>query len=653
MKSTRDVAAKFVDSFMNPKMKVEKSFDCGRVSLLFLKNGSCAYSLDKKVIHIFGSEAKTSDKRRITTADAKRTRLECIKKEAVTQITASYISDDLVLRQNFKISENDPFFTLSITLSGEKEEIKTNYLAPLAFVYPTSECDSLFRSLSQKMLIVPYDNDMWVRYENAPLSPGRTSYDVTAINDGERGLVIGALDFSVWKNAIKCSSYDARVYTVFSGVADPSTHDSFAHAAVCGKEVSSAEFFCGFYEDIRDGLEEYGDCVKENNPIKEWSHGVPFGWNSYSALMASLTTNHIDETADFMFNELPSFKGEDGSQYINLDASFGLSKKKLRKIIDKCHSRGQKVGTYIAPLITIPAMSFLPLKGSKLKRKEITLRKPDGSEYHTVDGSLPVDITIPEAETDLRLTLRSIAEDGYDYLKIDFLSHGALEGIRYDKSIKTGRQALMRFYEILWDELSPERIGREIFISLSIAPLFPSGFGHARRCCCDAFGHKEDSDYVLSSLRHAFWVSGRLYKYCDPDHTVLCNSVVDKRGFTNEKEAKLRYYSSVISGTVMLLSDNYGPYGDKEIISLSRSRAKEFADNEEINRIARLGKPFRPLYIGEDCNIFYLENKDRTYIALFNFASEETTFVIPKNKIRRAEDITRSVEPLDAVIFEV
>lgn len=633
MLSTRDIAAKLVDSFMDPKLKITDSINCGRVTLSFAGNGSVLYSLDGRPVHIFNSEAKTADGRLITTKEAKRSKPVIRQNGEETEITAEYKSESLTLTQQFSARKTDAYFTVKVILRDEKALTRTNNITPLAFIYPSSQCDPMFRSLSQKMLVVPYDNDMWVRYENVPLSPGRTSYDVTAISCGMRGLVTGSIKHDIWKSAIKCSAYDARVYSAFCGVADEGTHDSIPHGIICGDEVESAPFFCGMYEDIRDGLEEYGDCVKKENGMLEWTGGVPFGWNSYSALMAALTTNHWSETARFLKNEVPCFSDENGVQYINLDAHFGLSRKKKAKIIEECHKRNQKVGTYIAPLMVIPVTAKMPLKGSKKRKCDILLKKSDGSDYPAIDGSLPVDITVPEAETGLRLTLREIVSDGYDYLKIDFLSHGALEGKRFDENIKTGRQALMRFYEILHDELSREKTGRDIFISLSIAPLFPSGHGHVRRCCCDAFGHIEDSDYVLSSLRHGWWESGRLYAYADPDHTVLCNSVVDKRGLTSEKEAELRYNTSLISGTVMLLSDNYGPYGDKSVITLSKERAKLIANNSTLNEVARLGKAFRPLYIGENCNIFYLNNGIEKYLALFNFGSEKKQFTVSPSEI--------------------
>ena len=86
------------------------------------------------------------------------------------------------------------------------------------------------------MLLVPYDNDMWLRYESCVPAAGRPSYDVTAIYDEQslEGMVIGALDFDVWKNAIRWNPHDARSVIAFCGIADGGTHDVCPHGGQGG-----------------------------------------------------------------------------------------------------------------------------------------------------------------------------------------------------------------------------------------------------------------------------------------------------------------------------------------------------------------------------------------------------------------------------------
>ena len=195
-----------------------------------------------------------------------------------------------------------------------------------------------------------------------------------------------------------------------------------------------------------------------------------------------------------------------------------------------------------------------------------------------------------------------------------------MEGDHYLKNV-TGRMALNRVYRLLQEEI--DACGREIFVSLSIAPLFPYFLGNARRCCCDSFGHYDDVRYVLNALNFAWWTNGRIYRYNDPDHIPLYHSIIDGRGTTTEQEARSRYYSAVISGTVMMLSDNYGPEGDPQIIEECRRRARIFADDEAANRIARLGRAFVPVELGDGTTPFYtLSHEGRRYAAVFNFSPD-------------------------------
>ena len=102
-----------------------------------------------------------------------------------------------------------------------------------------------------------------------------------------------------------------------------------------------------------------------------------------------------------------------------------------------------------------------------------------------------------------RATIRHLIDLGVDYIKIDFLSHAVWK--RPLQPRVTGRMALNYAYSVLSEEI--DRAGREIFVSLSIAPLFPTFLGHSRRCCCDAFGHHEDVRYVLNALNFAWWTN--------------------------------------------------------------------------------------------------------------------------------------------------
>ena len=633
------ILGKLAGKLLADKVSVRDSFDGGRVRIELLSNGAFRYVLDGRPVRFAYAKASVADGRVIDTRTAELTSIKTESGENGKEIRVSCEENGLRLQWHILLGEGLPYFTVSCSVKDLKHrKTESNWLAPLDFGYPNADCDPLFRSLDQKMLLVPYDNDMWVRYEAAPLRPGRRSYDVSAIYNEETGggLVVGALDFSEWKNAIRCSSNDARCVTAFSGAADAETHDCMPHGTLLGDEVTSSRFFCGWFDDIRDGLELYARVCMEGKDAFVWNGPVPFGWNSYAGLSVEMPLlDHWEEAARFIREELPAFRDAGGKTTVNLDGNFFQDRKKMKRIVEEIHGTGQLAGNYMAPLVSHRLSGIVPLRGAPGKTaKSIVMKDGKGDPYPAVDGLVPVDITIPAAEKNLRLWIREIVEMGFDYIKIDFLSHGAVEGVRYDKTVRTGRQAISRFYSILREELDPEKTGKEIFVDLSIAPLFPAGGGHARRCCCDTFGHREDVRYVLNALNYGWWTSGTLYPFADPDHTVLYRAYPDGRGCTELSEARSRYQASVISGTVMLLSDNFGPTGDPEEVLRGRERAKRIADDPEINAVARIGRPFRPLSLRNDpARIFCLKEKEQVYAAVFNFGPEESLCELPAAQI--------------------
>ena len=68
------------------------------------------------------------------------------------------------------------------------------------------------------------------------------------------------------------------------------------------------------------------------------------------------------------------------------------------------------------------------------------------------------------------------------------------------------------------------RIGGSMFISASIAPLFPYGYAHGRRIACDTYGAATgamSTQYEMNSASYGWWMNGKLYKFNDPDGMVF------------------------------------------------------------------------------------------------------------------------------------
>ena len=273
------ILGKLAGKLLADRVSVRDSFDGGRVRIELLSDGAFRYVLDGRPVRFAYARASVADGRIIDTRTAKLTAVKTNDGGNGREIFAAFEENGLRLKWRFLLGEGLPYFTVSCSVKDLKhKDTESNWLVPLDFGYPNADCEPLFRSLDQKMLLVPYDNDMWVWYESAPLCPGRTSYDVSAIYNEQtgEGLVVGALDTSEWKNAIRCSANDARCVAAFSGVADSGTHDCMPHGTLIGDEVTSSRFFCGWFGDIRDGLELYAKTCMEGKDAFIWNGPVPF-----------------------------------------------------------------------------------------------------------------------------------------------------------------------------------------------------------------------------------------------------------------------------------------------------------------------------------------------------------------------------------------
>lgn len=538
------------------------------------------------------------------------------------------------IKQIFYLYNANNFFITEVMLSDPKK-VRTNYIAP---IYTTAKNSFLPQDENNRLLTIPYDNDGFITYGAFPLKTDSISFEVTSIFNGEsqNGLVVGSVDHTVWKSAIrmKSSNNESIDYLeCYSGVTHQVTRDEVSWDEVIGKdvdgkeikethrhmmphgslrdnEVRSSRFLVGFFDDWRVGLETYGEVNEKIAPKMEWEKGVPFGWNSWGGMATHVNYEGVISVSDFMKEHLQenSFSN-DNTVYVGLDSYWdNMNDYELQKFADHCYANGQIPGIYWTPFADWFGWAR-KIEGSSYNYSD-TWTQANGMDRKQA-GAKCMDPTHPGTIDRMKYFINKFKNLGFKYIKLDFMTNGAVEADYFhDRYTTTGTQA----YNYGMQKLQ-EFCGEEMFLVLSIAPVFPANYTHARRISCDAWGEMWHTQYMMNSLSYGWWLD-RVYVFNDADHLVM--------GDRSEGENRARMTSGAITGLYML-GDNLSTAGNFIGTQISQEKVKKFATNNYINDIARIGKSFRPAYghkqssVSGAVDLFTYETNTHYYIAYFNY----------------------------------
>lgn len=526
-------------------------------------------------------------------------------------------------------------FWLYPTHVATRLTVKSDKQLSIAGIRPVvATLDESLSNASNRRLFVPYDNDAWIRYSSVPMTKDTltTSYEVTAFYQpaSRHGVVIGAINHDVWKNALITSSNGHHIQAL-SGIADNLTRDKLPHGVVRGKEVRSAMFTIGVYGDWRDGMEQFAQFNCKITPARKWDKAMPIGWNSWGALAFNVNHDNSVETSDFFAKHLQnhSFYTADGLTYIGLDSGWNaFTEEQLKDFANHCKTNNQVPCIYWTPFVDWGKDGNRPVPGAEqYKYKDVWLVA--NGQPQNLDGGYALDPTHPAVETMMRQTADLFRRCGFKYVKMDFMTHGRLEGDTwYDKNITTGTEAYNYGMKLL------DSIFYDMYLNLSISPIFPSQYAQSRRIACDAWNKIKDTEYTMNALSYGWWV-GQVYRYNDADHVVLRDAT--------EGENRARITSSLITG-IFILGDDYSAHGD----SLAKARALILLTHPEINRIAT-GRAFRPLR-GESVQSEHVfcrnEANGDIYVATFNYHDEPLDFALPLGELGISKDDIAGIKEL-------
>lgn len=538
------------------------------------------------------------------------------------------------LTHSFYLYPAFDYILTDFTLQGEGE-VASNYMAPVN-VDALQPIDGDNNAL--RMLFVPFDNDCWIRYASHPAQfNSLTSYEVTAMfnNDTRNGIVVGSVEHDNWKSAITvtCDTLNNTFASMrcYGGVADSLTRDSKPHGTIKGASIKSPKVMLGNFADWRDGLDTYGEANALVAPPKAWNKAVPFGWNSWGALQFDLTYEKAIEVSDFYRDHLQcnNFHNADTLVYTGLDSGWNsFTEDQLRAFVERCKANGQVAGIYWTPFVHWGRNPNQYIEhGEGYQFKDVYLYA--NGKHQTLDGGRAIDPTHPAIEATMKYFSDLFTRLGYEYVKLDFMTHGAMEADSwYLPEIQTGIQAYNYGLKLI------EKYFGHMYINFSISPAFPAQYAQSRRIACDAWNKIKDTEYTLNALSYGWWLD-KPYQFNDPDHIVLRDAT--------EGENRARVTSGVITG-IFICGDDFSAGGAE----VDKERAKKFLTNADVITIAN-GVSFRPV---EGCGersenqFIRIEDDNTAHYAIFNYTDQPLDATIDMQRLGLDSSATYTMREL-------
>ncbi|WP_158941667.1 IPT/TIG domain-containing protein [Granulicella sp. S190] len=534
-----------------------------------------------------------------------------------TDITLTASDGSPTMIQRFIMSANH--FTVQIELDGASAG--SNEMSPL-LVNQAGAVD-LGSYTDPRFLIVPYDNNAYYNYNaETPNGLSDTGSEVGAFydNTSRNGLVIGSITHDTWKTGIQFTGNANKLDFLWAYGGANSTEDQLPHGAIAGAKILSPVVMVGYYDDWRNGMEDFANTNAQYAPMLAWTGPSPMGWNSWGKIQSNLSYANATAVEDYFHTQLPNYNNN-GVVYINLDNYWtNLSDSELQSFVTHAHSQGQKAGIYWTPFIIwnwtdlTTAVDGAP----NYKFGDIVMKYSNGTPAGAIDSAWGADPTHPGTQQRIDYYINKFKTIGFDYIKLDFLIHGALEGgsnngAFYDTTIHTGTQAYSQAMKRLYTD-----VGTSMLIDESIAPLFPYQYAHTRRVAGDTYGSIEDTKREMASASYGWWMAGRIYNWNDPDEMLLEGTETPSGSTTavpfTANENKSRVTSGAVAG-FMLNGDDVTDAGSPPLV-------QKWLTNPSINGLPALGLNFRPVEGNTGTtpvNVLVAQQGSVYYVAVFNY----------------------------------
>lgn len=564
------------------------------------------------------------------------------------------------LTQYITIYESAPFVLISAegATTDQAMVMETRNISPLT-ILPAYQGRVTMPGPDAVFTDYPFDNDNWVdviarRWPDNGKSVSGISYELaSAYNEQTKnGFVTGSVVHDFWKTGVlygtgtHAGSIDSLV--VYGGVAtkdNPSlpdsyggrdgTHDYVPHGTQTGASVYAPLVYLSASADVRKDLLSFGGIIKKINGMSAWKHAAPFYWNSFGVegvlgYEKVMMPGDVAKISDFI-SSLPNFN-RTTQPVLSIDSyDQGVYTTDVLKSIGRYgKKKNQKIGFYFIPFSLWTwknSINDAKLTNTNHPLRDVILldEKNQYVPYKDGDwGAFPIDPTHPYTRDFIIEQLKKAKAINAAFIKIDFLSAGALESTRrFNPEIRTGIQAYNYGMKLL-RQLTDSILGPDVFITQAISPLFPNQYAHTRFLSTDVYSHLRNdipgfphygsTCASMISATNFWWTQGNLWPYTNMDVSVMKRFQKNKE--LSEQDVKVRILSMMVMGSI--LGDG-SDFRDK----LAADRGRLFLDNKAVCEFFSHPKAFTPLRFpvgnGQDQQLSYYLPGDTLMVAAFNF----------------------------------
>lgn len=321
-----------------------------------------------------------------------------------------------------------------------------------------------------------------------------------------------------------------------------------------GEQIALDPVWLGADDDPFKLHQDYGAAVVERTPPPPLPDQPATGWSTWYVFYEDVTEEDVRRNLDYLAARADAgeqtvevIQVDDGWQRVwgdwHADDGFPSGMQGLAADIA---AEGFEPGLWMAPLYVDRSTTTWAENPDWWVRDEAG-EQLSFSNLGTGDYAI-LDVTCPDAAAWFGQQLSDRVDEGWTYLKLDFLYAGSQEGQRCEPM--TGMQAYRRAMELVWSA-----VGGEAELLASGAPLLPSvGWFHAFRSGADiAFSSDPDPrrEYLRWQVRETAarsWQNG-LWWWNDADALLV------REPFT-DGEANGSIVANVVSGGAWLLGDD-------------------------------------------------------------------------------------------------